>query len=615
MLTAMSSSSSGRAGTAGPSEGRKVAFIRSSSSRPAASAGTPAVTSNAYVGHTRRHSLFGTEDRVVLDIGSKYAKFGFSGEPRPRAVVSSVSVSQPSTSFLRFGPNEAPQDCLWDLDLQRCPNDVQRRDREALLLAQLTQLVQTAFSEYLMVDSRQRKVFVVENPLMPTLVKDMLCRILFDNLQVPSVSFLPAPLLSLVAVGKLTGLVVDIGYLETTVTPVYCGRPLLSNVASSPRAGRRLNQRLKALLLRFARYIEAQRSLQTSDTSLRQRSKAVEELMLTDDVLEEIKAKALFVSFSSSASQTAAEVDLIETRRRQYAHESKATPFTFAISPDTVDPNNAASLIQRFEPSAQSNLSATGNSTVPFPRGVIAIPGWLRERAAELLFESEDPDEDDVVQLKLRVLSSLPLDLRRPMCENVLVTGGSAMLPGFANRVRTQLTSAVKQAELPGGPLSVSSLIPQSHHETSSLGQAPLHQAICVLNDPWPDAKAGSGSAPAFAASLLSWIGASLTGALKTSALAEISREAYDQALASALAGKPHKSTVVASTAGATSSQRPTVRGSNRGSFVGVVGGLETGAFGGLSAVSRHLVGVGARPDPISPKRAAEAHTSTVTSE
>lgn len=35
---------------------------------------------------TRRHSLYGTEDRIVIDPGSLVWKIGFSGESRPRDV-------------------------------------------------------------------------------------------------------------------------------------------------------------------------------------------------------------------------------------------------------------------------------------------------------------------------------------------------------------------------------------------------------------------------------------------------------------------------------------------------------------------------------------------------
>jgi actin-related protein len=38
--------------------------------------------------------------------------------------------------------------------------------------------------------------------------------------QVRSVSFTPAPLLALMAYGRTTGIVCDVGYWETTVVPV-----------------------------------------------------------------------------------------------------------------------------------------------------------------------------------------------------------------------------------------------------------------------------------------------------------------------------------------------------------------------------------------------------------
>lgn len=45
---------------------------------------------------TRRHSLYGTEDRIVIDPGSRVWKVGFSGEGRPRDVFFCVEEEQPS---------------------------------------------------------------------------------------------------------------------------------------------------------------------------------------------------------------------------------------------------------------------------------------------------------------------------------------------------------------------------------------------------------------------------------------------------------------------------------------------------------------------------------------
>ncbi|SJX65902.1 related to ACT1-Actin [Sporisorium reilianum f. sp. reilianum] len=615
-----------------PSRSSSSAHLSSSStSRTGAATSSSQAYSAAYSGVTRRHSLFGTEDRIVLDIGSRYSKFGFSGEPRPRAIVRSVSFAQPSTSYLRLDASSASSErysmgeTLWDLDFERCVDDQLRRGRRALVLAQLTQLLRNAFTQHLMVDPKQRKVLVVENPMLPNSIKDMICTVLFNNLQVPSVSFVPAPLLSLLAVGRITGFVLEVGYLESTLMPVYYGRPLTSHTVSTTRAGKRLNARLKRLLLRYGKFVAAQASLQDSARSLRERTHRIDPSLLTDDRLEQIKAKALFVSSYdpgvSGLEDLFAELELESTDSQaraaasvcqKYSSASTATPFTFAVTPNSVDPQGTASLIQSVTaPPASASFTLAGASGTGQVSGVIAIPGWLRERAAEFLFDKGDHDDPGLIDMTVSAVSKLPIDLRRTMCENMLVSGGTAMLPGFANRFRTQLAMAIEEAEEAGGQLSIDrhavrqrKASQQSDDKEKVQGSA-LHRSVAVLNDPWPDVsqldhsskgkRAGQGgSAPAFAANLLAWMGASLAGALKTTLLNAISREAYDEAH-----NKPTQDEAAAEAEEAGQEhdkkmpKRPAMpAASKRGSFVGVVGGLETGAYGGLAAVSRHLIGV-----------------------
>lgn len=629
-----------------PSRSSSSAHLSSSSaSRSAVASSSSQSYSSAYSSATRRHSLFGTEDRIILDIGSRYSKFGFSGEPRPRAIVPSVSFSQPSTSYLHLDKSDCNTDpykvgeTLWDLDSELCADDQLRRAKRATVLAQLTQLLRTAFIQHLMVDPKQRKVLVVENPMLSSSIQEMICQVLFNNLQVPSVSFVPAPLLSLLAVGCITGLVVEVGYLEATLMPVYYGRPLMSHVASTSRAGRRLNARLRHLLLRHGKFVAAQVSLQDSSKSLRERTHAIDPSLLTDDRLDQIKAKALFVSsydpnlsgledlFSEleleSSEATSRLTDqtaklAASTIRQKYLSASTATPFTFAIAPDSVDPNGTASLLQSISaPPSSSSSALSGASRKAQVSGVIAIPGWVRERAAELLFEQGTQDDPSLIDMTVSAMSKLPIDLRRVMCENILVSGGTAMLPGFANRFRTQLAMAIEKAEQTRGRLSIDKYVghrlktPGKGEKTSSEGRdivqrTSLHGSVAVLNDPWPEISppnqggkndkktATGGSAPAFAANLLPWMGASLAGALKTTPLTAISREMYDEAT-------KQTQDKEAATEDTTEKQeeknkqpkRPAMAGgSKRGSFVGVVGGLETGAYGGLAAVSRHLIGV-----------------------
>lgn len=90
----------------------------------------------------------------------------------------------------------------------------------------------------LMADPKTRKVIVLENPMLPTRVKQTIARTLFESLQIPSLSFASSPLCALLSIGRITGLVIDVGNLETCCLPVsllmsswkYC---VLTNSARS----------------------------------------------------------------------------------------------------------------------------------------------------------------------------------------------------------------------------------------------------------------------------------------------------------------------------------------------------------------------------------------------
>ncbi len=60
--------------------------------------GPTQLTTSANYSSSRRHSLYGTEDRIVLDPGTKVWKVGFSGEGRPRDVFAVKSRVQSGSS-------------------------------------------------------------------------------------------------------------------------------------------------------------------------------------------------------------------------------------------------------------------------------------------------------------------------------------------------------------------------------------------------------------------------------------------------------------------------------------------------------------------------------------
>ena len=79
---------------------------------------------------TRRHSLYGVEDRVVIDPGSRIWKVGFSGEGRPRDV------------FYAGGTSGEP---LWKL--RRAADPVERTEEDKLLQVRLQNCLRSVFHE------------------------------------------------------------------------------------------------------------------------------------------------------------------------------------------------------------------------------------------------------------------------------------------------------------------------------------------------------------------------------------------------------------------------------------------------------------------------------------
>lgn len=80
---------------------------------------------------SRRHSLYGTEDRIILDPGSRIWKVGFSGEGKPRDV------------FYAGGEAGEP---LWNLNRAADPGD--REEEERMLEARLQTSLRAVFHEY-----------------------------------------------------------------------------------------------------------------------------------------------------------------------------------------------------------------------------------------------------------------------------------------------------------------------------------------------------------------------------------------------------------------------------------------------------------------------------------
>ncbi|VDB99282.1 unnamed protein product [Peniophora sp. CBMAI 1063] len=483
---------------------------------------------------TRRHSLYGTEDRVVIDPGSHIWKIGFSGEGRPRDVFAI--------------------DGLWSL--RRAPVIADREEEDRLLEVRIQDKLRAVFHDILLTDPKSRKVIVVEHPLLPLYVKDMFARVLFGNLQVPSLSFASSHLLSLLAVGRITGLVLDCGNLESTALPIFSSRPLFPQLRTTPLAGARLTNHLRALLLLFGTYLPPPTSLSgAANIPAATRSTRVPQEVLTDAVIEDIKTRCCFVGepFDTSSdmhvmgtpSEEAMDLDLppsvapSESDYSRVSHELESAPDSSGfsvVSRSQVVPQRTESHLEALANMYKRHSTATDlqlKVTPPVAQqtgtgmGTLVIPGWIRERGAEVLFEGGDVDESSMAEIILESLLKVPVDLRRTLASSILVTGGTAMLPGFIRRLHSELLRAIASSGSSAArpPMRPDRPRPPAYDRYAAL--RPLVPHLAVLNNPSPPPP--TGRAPAFAPATMAWVGGSLAGSLKIGGV-ELSREKWDEA-------------------------------------------------------------------------------------
>lgn len=76
-------------------------------------------------------------------------------------------------------------------------------------------------------------------------------------------------------------------------------------------------------------------------------------------------------------------------------------------------------------------------------RGILAIPGWIRERACECLFNG-DEDAESLTDVILDAVSKAPSDLRRPLISSLLLIGGTAQLPNLQNRLLQEIKRSLQ---------------------------------------------------------------------------------------------------------------------------------------------------------------------------
>ncbi|XP_071504426.1 actin-related protein 10-like [Diadema antillarum] len=362
---------------------------------------------------------------AIFDIGAAYTKVGFAGETSPRAIVpSKVKLSKTGkvTHIWEYSSTEE----LYDL---------------------LVEFLHVLYFRHLLVNPRDRRVVICESVLCPTQFRLTLARVFFKRYEVPSILFAPSHLTTLFTLGVNTALVLDAGFTETVVLPIYEGYPIIKAVESLPLGGKVIHESL-ALHLKETGVIKGDGEEEKPLSSIMDK--------IPSDILEDIKVRTCFVTNLDRA--TAIQQSILQ-------EDSSKWP----------------------SPAASVDYPLDGSQT-------LAIQGKSREIACEVLFE-QDNEEKSIATLILDSILKCPIDMRKPMADNLVFIGGTTMLPGFSHRLLAELRFLLDKPK---------------YKECLAITTFKVHS-------------------PPSQANFTAWLGGAIFGALEVLSYRSLSREAFLQ--------------------------------------------------------------------------------------
>ncbi|KAL2068924.1 hypothetical protein VTL71DRAFT_15262 [Oculimacula yallundae] len=407
----------------GPSH-RSVANIRSPvPAQPGAPASphTPLRTISSSFGSPS--ALRAEEDCIILEIGSRYLRIGFAGDALPKAVIDFGPEEQRRPGDLRrwrvdYKPSGEShvQSKGWGEAHELWKPDLRGLDM-GLVGDKLDRAVRDAFTKFLLIDSRPRRMLLAIPSALPLPLLSTILDTLFTNFQPPTISLMSAPVLATVAAGLRSALVVDIGWAETVVTGVYEYREV--QCTRSVRGMKMLGEAM------FKMLSEAIDLVGTGD-------KPQEEELPSFDECEEVMIRMGWCkstkkqaprSFDRGLTPVVEEDELRSSMRSMQISEKDGEDPTISVPLTSTKPRRTLELSasELAEP-CENALLATGTPEKDF-----------------------DDEELPLHLLIYRSLLRLPVDIRSVCMTRIIFVGGGSHILGLKSRVMDEVASLIEQ--------------------------------------------------------------------------------------------------------------------------------------------------------------------------
>lgn len=382
---------------------------------------------------------------VILQMGSRFIKVGFGGDPQPiihqrtntydlsdshvNPMGQSHAAKSTSSSILPFDTDEQGN-LLWSYDLI----DYDSSKMESLL----ERIIFDLHYRHLLIEPKKCKVLIVEPLFFPMQLKDTLIKVLLSHMHAKSVLFYPEPIMSCISSGSQYGIVIDLSWNQTIITPVYDLRVIYKLAKLTNRAGRLVHQILRK------RFLELKLDIPQENKQM-------------FNFIERFIIRCCYCRQSEEE-----EEEKKEKKEEQQQFGEGDFEFEGHLIPNSL----------RYE----------------VVEGVLFKDNYIR---------SNDIDTALIHSSTLQLIQQLTIDLRKPLSQRIMFTGGLAQIPGVKQRLLKEIKSTSSSAGLSSsdsikgiktlGPWQGASLycatvlMPTSNHNNSSTSELRLSSAAAGM--------------------------------------------------------------------------------------------------------------------------------------
>ena len=226
----------------------------------------------------------------------------------------------------------------------------------------------------------EHPVLLTEPPHNPTSHREQLAEIFFETFRAPALFVAPPAVLSLYASGRTTGVVLDVGEGVTHCIPVYEGYALPHSIIRSDLGGGDVTKRLQLLLRK-----------------------------------------------NGLAFSTTAESDFCSLMKEEVCYVSNKP--TGGMSNDYD--------IRTASDNTTTSATTTPKAQYQLPDGQVITLENERHRSSEVLFNPSliGSEERPIHDVLLTSILQSDMDLRSTLFTNIVLSGGSTLLPGLGDRL------------------------------------------------------------------------------------------------------------------------------------------------------------------------------------